>query len=243
MVALPGPLAGPQPPSRGELGEGEGQEHGALRRTPGQCRPPRRQQGDGGDRGAQHQHPAHRGRVEQLLAGWSRRALQHTGIGGLVAHGHPGQPVGQQVHPQALPGLQRHRQPHERAAQHDEDLGQATRERVVQEAPQVVVHPAALGDRGHQGGQVVAGAHQRGGLLGHLGPATHRDADVGAAQRGGRRSPASAPGAPGRTPSAVPSPIRPAPGRCRRRYPRRCPRRSGCRPRARRPGPSGGGHW
>src|SRR5581483_259418 len=73
----------------------------------------------------------------------------------------------------------------ERAGEHDGDFGGTSGEPVEQETADVGVDATAFFGGGDDGGEVVVGEDEVGGLAGDLGAAAaHGDADVGVAERG-----------------------------------------------------------
>ena len=89
------------------------------------------------------------------------------------------------VDPQHLHGRERQRQAEHDRDEDDEGLRAVGRQQEDDRLAQVVVDAPALADRAADRGEVVVGEHDLGGFLRRLGALdAHRDADVGARQRG-----------------------------------------------------------
>ena len=106
-----------------------------------------------------------------------------SGSTGSLPRATPGRPWVSRLTHRIWAGSSGSGRPSERAGEHDEDLGGAAGQAVEQEPADVGVDPAALLGGGHDGGQVVVGEDEVGGLAGDLGAAfAHGHADVGAVQ-------------------------------------------------------------
>ncbi len=160
----------------------------------------------------------HSPRPRTLSAGRRGGRRMASGSAGSPPSATPGRPwVSRLIH-RIWAGSSGSGRPSERAEEHDQDLGGAAGQARRAGTADVGVDPPALLDGGDDGGEVVVGQDQVGGLPGDLGAArAHGHADVGAAQGGAvvdavaghgddlarslpglRRCRASAPGWPGR---------------------------------------------
>ena len=131
--------------------------------------------------------PAERRAVEQVLGPRARRARHRPRLGTLRPQSHRGDLIGAEVDRDHLHDdqRQRHRAAGDAPHQERDELADVGGEVVADEAAHVVVDGAALLYGRDDRREVVVEQDEVGGLLGDVGAAAHRDADVGVLE--GRR--------------------------------------------------------
>ena len=147
------------------------------------------QEGGGADKGdeeAVEQRAAKAAsRKEAFVPGTGRAAHETARVVRVHAQGQGRQGVGNQVDPQDVAGLRRAAKAQQDGGQHGNDFPEIRGEQEEDRFFDIFVNAAAFRDGLRDGGEIVVGQNQIGGVFGHVGSRdAHGDAHVGGLQRG-----------------------------------------------------------
>ena len=122
--------------------------------------------------------------VEDRLVHRARRAVQQPVLARLEGERHVLSAIRHEVQPEKLHGAQGQRLGEQCREQEDHHLRRAGRDQEIDDLADVGVSGAPLLDAGDDGGEIVVGDDEVGGVARHVGAALpHGDAEVGAAER------------------------------------------------------------